>query len=60
MPEISYHLLILVVGFAVAVVALVIALAVGPYGRRGMRLMFAFIALVAFVGSAAGSRSISA
>jgi hypothetical protein len=53
LPEISYHLLILIVGFAVAALALVVALAVGPYGRRGVRFTFGFIALVAFVGSAA-------
>lgn len=53
LPEISYHLLILIAGFAVAVLALVIALAVGPYGRRGVRFMFGSIALIAFVGSAA-------
>ena len=53
MPEISYHLLILVAGFAVAALAFVIALAVGPYGRRGVRFTFGSIALVAFVGSAA-------
>jgi hypothetical protein len=53
LPEISYHLLILIAGFAVAALALVVALAVGPYGRRGVRFTFGFIALVAFVGSAA-------
>ena len=53
MPEISYHLLILLVGFAVATLALVVALAVGPYGRRGVRFMFGSIALIAFVGSVA-------
>ncbi len=53
MPEISYHLLILVAGFAVAMLAFVIALAVGPYGRRGVRFTFGSIALIAFVGSVA-------
>lgn len=53
MPEISYHLLILMAGFAVATLALVVALAVGPYGRRGVRLTFGAIALIAFAGSAA-------
>lgn len=53
MPEISYHLLILIAGFAIAALALVIALAVGPYGRRGVRFMSGLVALVAFVGSAA-------
>lgn len=53
LPEISSHLLILVAGLAVAALALVVALAVGPYGRRGVRFTFGFIALVAFVGSAA-------
>ena len=53
MPEISYHLLILIAGLAVAALALVVALAVGPYGRRGVRFTFGLIALVAFVGSAA-------
>jgi hypothetical protein len=53
LPEISYHLLILAGGLAVALLALVIALAVGPYGRRGVRFTFATIALIAFVGSVA-------
>jgi hypothetical protein len=53
LPEISYHLLILIAGFAVAVLAFVIALAVGPYGRRGVRFTFGSIALTAFVGSVA-------
>jgi hypothetical protein len=53
LPEISYHLLILGGGFAVAALAFVIALAVGPYGRRGVRSTFASIALIAFVGSVA-------
>jgi len=53
LPEISYHLLILIAGFAVAALALVIAIAVGPYGRRGVRFTFGFIALVAFVGATA-------
>ena len=53
LPEISYHLLILVAGFAVAMLAFVIALAVGPYGRRGVRFTFGSIALIAFVGSVA-------
>jgi hypothetical protein len=53
LPEISHHLLILIVGFAVAAMALVIALAVGPYGRRGVRFTFGSIALIAFVGSVA-------
>ena len=52
LPEISYHLLILAAGFAVAVLAFVVALAVGPYGRRGVRFTFGSIALIAFVGSA--------
>jgi hypothetical protein len=53
LPEISHHLLILIVGFAVAAIALVVALAVGPYGRRGVRFTFGSIALIAFVGSVA-------
>jgi len=53
LPEISHHLLILVTGFAVAALAFVIALAVGPYGRRGVRFTFGSIALIAFVGSVA-------
>lgn len=53
LPEISYHLLILAGGLAVALLAFVVALAVGPYGRRGVRATFAFISLVAFVGSVA-------
>ena len=36
--EYSYHSLILLVGFAVAGLALVGAIAVGPYGRRGVRI----------------------
>jgi hypothetical protein len=53
LPGISYHLLILMAGFAVAALALAVALAVGPYGRRGVRVTFASISLVAFVGSVA-------
>jgi hypothetical protein len=53
LPEISNHLLILGAGLAVAALALVIALAVGPYGRRGVRFTFASIALIAFVSSVA-------
>jgi hypothetical protein len=53
LPEISYHLLILIAGLALATLALVVALAVGPYGRRGVRFLFGSIALIAFVGSVA-------
>ena len=53
MPEISYHLLILIAGFAVALLALVGFVAVGPYGRRGVRFMCGLVALTAFAGSAA-------
>ncbi|MEA2871638.1 MAG: hypothetical protein QOH67_1614 [Hyphomicrobiales bacterium] len=53
LPEISYHLLILLAGLVVAALALVVALAVGPYGQRGVRFTSGFIALAAFVGSAA-------
>src|SRR6266545_4092588 len=50
--EYSYHSLILLVGFAVAGLALVGAIAVGPYGRRGARIMLAMVSFAAFLGSA--------
>jgi hypothetical protein len=50
--EYSYHSLILLVGFAVAGLALVGAVAVGPYGRRGARMMLAMLSFAAFLGSA--------
>lgn len=49
----SYHSIILLIGVAVAGMALVAAIAVGPYGRRGVRMTFAAIAVLAFVGTAA-------
>ena len=50
--EYSYHSLILLVGFAVAGLALFGAIAVGPYGRRGVRSTLALLSFAAFVGSA--------
>ena len=52
MLEFSYHSLILLVGFTIAGLALFAAIAVGPYGRRGVRVTMALIAVVAFTASA--------
>src|ERR1043165_5887760 len=49
----SPHLLILLAGFALALLALIGFFAVGPYGRRGVRFMCGIVALAAFAGSAA-------
>ena len=51
--EFSPHLLILFGSFAIAVLALVGFVAVGPYGRRGVRFMLGLVALSAFAGGAA-------
>ena len=50
--EYSHHSLIVLAGFAVAALALFGAIAVGPYGRRGVRPVLALISLAAFAGSA--------
>ena len=50
--EYSHHSLIVLVGFAVAGLALFGAIAVGPYGRRGVRPALALVSFAAFVGSA--------
>lgn len=47
----AHHTLILLLIIAVAGVALLGAIAVGPYGRRGLRTGLAGVALVAFLGS---------
>jgi hypothetical protein len=49
--EFSYHSLILLVGFAVAGLALFAAIAVGPYGRRGVRVTLAMLSFIALLGS---------
>ncbi len=48
----SYHSIILLIGIAVAGLSLVGAIGVGPYGRRGVRLMLVAISFAAFLGSA--------
>ena len=48
----SYHSLILVVGFAVAGLALSGVVAIGPHGSRGARIAFAMVSFAAFLGSA--------
>jgi len=50
--EYSHHSLIVLAGFAVAALALFGAIAVGPYGRRGVRPLLTLISLAAFAGSA--------
>ena len=49
--EYSHHILILLAGFAVGVLALIGAIAVGPYGRRGVRPVLTVVSLAAFAGS---------
>jgi|tagenome__1003787_1003787.scaffolds.fasta_scaffold20869799_1 hypothetical protein len=49
--EFSPHLLILLGGFAIALLSLFGVFAVGPYGRRGVRFMLGLVALAAFAGS---------
>jgi hypothetical protein len=49
--EYSHHVLILLAGLAVAVLALIGAIAVGPYGRRGVRPVLTVLSLAAFAGS---------
>ncbi len=51
--EFSHHILILLGGGAIAALAAFGAIAVGPYGRRGVRLTLAFLSFVALLGSAA-------
>jgi hypothetical protein len=50
--EYSHHILPLLVGIAVAGVAALGAIAVGPYGRRGVRLTLAIVSFAALLGSA--------
>jgi hypothetical protein len=50
--EYSYHSLILLVGVAVGGLALVAAIAVGPYGRRGVRVAWGLLSFVAFLATA--------
>ena len=50
--EYSHHSLIVLAGFAVAALALFGAIAVGPYGRRGVRPLLTLISFAAFAGSA--------
>jgi hypothetical protein len=47
----AHHTLILLLSIAVAGLALFGAIAVGPYGRRGLRTGLAGVAFVAFLGS---------
>jgi hypothetical protein len=49
--EYSHHSLIVLAGFTVAALALFGAIAVGPYGRRGVRPVLTLISLAAFAGS---------
>ena len=49
--EYSHHILILLAGFTVAALALFGVIAVGPYGRRGIRPAFALVSLAALCGS---------
>ena len=48
----SHHSIILLLGIAVAGLSLVAAIGVGPYGRRGVRLTFATLSVLALAGSA--------
>jgi hypothetical protein len=50
--EYSYHSLIVLVGVAVAGLALLAAIAVGPYGRRGVRVSLVLLSFAAFLGTA--------
>ena len=50
--EYSHQSLIVLAGFAVAALALFGAIAVGPYGRRGVRPALALVSFAAFAGSA--------
>ena len=49
--EYSHHILPLLCGVAVAGLAAFGAIAVGPYGRRSVRLTLALVAFAAFLGS---------
>ena len=49
--EYSHHILFLLCGVAVAGLAAFGAIAVGPYGRRGVRLTLAMVSFVALLGS---------
>ena len=50
--NLSYHVIALLAGIAVAVLTLLGAVAVGPYGRRGIRLSLGTISFAAFLGTA--------
>ena len=50
--EYSHHILLLLCGVAVAGLAAFGAIAVGPYGRRSVRLTLAFVSFAALLGSA--------
>jgi hypothetical protein len=50
--EYSYHSLIVLVGVAVAGLALVAAIAVGPYGRRGVRVAWGLLSFAALLATA--------
>jgi len=51
--ELSYHGMVLLLGVAITGLALVGFIAVGPYGRRGVRATLAAISALAFLASAA-------
>jgi hypothetical protein len=51
--ELSYHGMVLLLGVAITGLALVGFIAVGPYGRRGVRTTLAAISALAFFASAA-------
>jgi hypothetical protein len=51
----TYDAMILLLGVTVGGALLIAALAVGPYGRRGLRLALATTSLAAFVASAYGA-----
>ena len=51
MFEYSQHSLLLLIGIAAAGIALFGAIAVGPYGRRGLRTTLAVVSFAAFLGT---------
>lgn len=53
MPDFSLHDLGLLLGAAIASIAAFGAIAVGPYGRRGVRVTLSMLSLVACLGTAA-------
>ena len=50
--ELSYHSILLLAGVAVTGLALLGAIVVGPYGRRGVRITLATVSVVAFLATA--------